>query len=28
MQDWWGANGKDYIIDTELRDKKNGIKGI
>lgn len=27
MKEWWGANGKEYVLDTELRDKKNGIKG-
>ena len=26
MKEWWGANGKEYHKDTELRDKKNGIK--
>ena len=27
MKEWWGANSKEFSIDTELRDKKNGIKG-
>ena len=26
MKEWWAANSKEYFIDTELRDNKNGIK--